>query len=796
MLLSLPQARAQQKTYPNNLAMDSVDPEGDAEFIRQVKERLNEVRRTENRPTVALVLSGGGAKGAAQAGALKYLEERNVPVDLICGTSIGGLIGGLYSIGYSADDIIDLFRTQDWGVTLTDRIDPKYIPYSRKMDKEKYFISIPFRYEKRTVKAILEDQLRYGREERNRNMDEDQAHIDSRMELSRLTSSLPSGYAYGFNVNNLLASMTVGYQDSISFAQLPIPYMCVASDMVSCMEKNWGSGSLNVALRSTMSIPGLFDPVRDHGMILVDGGTRNNFPTDVARACGADYIIGIELGDLDPEYYQVNHLGNLVSQFIKMLGKDAYDKNINRSDVFIKPSISDYNMLSFNREAVDTMYRRGYEAAKAAKSDLDAVMSWMPNTGRKELDSRAVNISTVAVPIRSIEFEGLTKTEASMLRHKMHLKAGKLVTKSEMDKAMSKLQATGAFNSVRYSLKGEEEPYDLVFHCERGPVNQVDLGFRMDNLEWAALTCNLGLNTHKLMGSKLNLSAKLGQNRFIDATWSLDLPYLPTFNVEFNWNYHKGNMFDGPDKYNISYRSYDAKAFFSNIRWTAVDFRVGAVQRYAHMPDDWIMSNKDRKIQGMNSNYLGGFAEGIIYTFDNKYYPSKGMNFRVSYNYIFKDFNDSEGFKPVHIASLDWKQVIPMGSLFAVIPSISARCLTGATIHPSLANYIGGDVRGRIISQQIPFYGLNEMYCALNNVAVLNLDLRFNPIKNLYISAQGGYMKEVESLAGWKPDIRPSLWGAGLELGYNTVVGPVKFCGRWSSLLNAAQFYMSVGFDF
>ena len=776
--------------------MDSVDPEGDAAFISETRERLKAVRKEQNRPTVALVLSGGGAKGAATAGALKYLEEKEVPVDMICGTSIGGLIGGLYAIGYTADDIAELFRTQDWGTTLTDRIDPKYIPYNKKMEKEMFVISVPFSYEKRAIRAILEQQMAYGNNQDDFSSIGDDGHLDSRIEINRLTSSLPSGYAYGFNVNNLLASMTVGYQDSISFASLPIPYMCVASDMVTCKEKNWGSGSITAAMRSTMSIPGLFDPVRDHGMILVDGGTRNNFPTDVAKACGADFIIGIELGDLDPEYYQVNHLGNLVSQFIKMLGKDAFDKNIDRPDALIKPSIKEYNMLSFNREAVDTMFNRGYEAAKGQDDAIEEILAWMPSARRQDPPTRVVNIAETPVLLASVEFDGLTDFESRTLMSKIHLKAGKYVSKADLDKAMSKIQATGAFETVYYSLYGEQEPFRLVFHCNRGPVNQVGFGFRMDSQEWASLMFNLGLNTHKLMGSKLEITAKLGQNLFADATWSLDIPYLPTLNLEFDWDYHKGDFLNNDGMYNCAYHAYDAKVYFSNIRWTSVDFQIGAKDRFASMPRNWIMSKTSSIPDPEKDNYLSMFANAMVYTMDSKYYPSHGMELSGGYEYIFRTLQGLAGKETAGIITFNYRQVVPLGHRLALIPSVYVRNVSDDTVCSSIANFIGGDVRGRMLEQQIPFVGFNQAFIAYNHAAVINVDLRLNPFKNFYISAQGGCIKEAPSLKEEILDLRPSYFGAGLELGYKTVLGPVKANVKWSDLTNKFQFYTSLGFDF
>ena len=134
------------QAFPNGLSTDSVDPRTDATVLREMRRRLDRVRATEKRPIVGLVLSGGGAKGAAQVGALKYIEELGIPIDFVCGTSIGGLVGGFYAMGYRAADLEELFRSQDWSVMLTDRIPSAYIPYSTKMDQATFLLTFPFHY--------------------------------------------------------------------------------------------------------------------------------------------------------------------------------------------------------------------------------------------------------------------------------------------------------------------------------------------------------------------------------------------------------------------------------------------------------------------------------------------------------------------------------------------------------------------------------------------------------------------------------------------------------------------------
>lgn len=806
--LLLAAAPAFAQNYPNGLSTDSVDPAADAQYIKKLRHHLDSVRRVENRPTVALVLSGGGAKGAAQVGALKYLEEQNIPVDMVMGTSIGGLIGGLYSVGYTSQELRDLFCTQDWGKTLTDRVDPEHIPYATKLNKQKYLLTVPFHYEavKKRIKRIHDNESFSDGHQEEMRPDfgaPDDMDYGTQKGVGNFTNSLPTGYAYGFNVNNLLTSLTVGYQDSISFTTLPKPYLCVASDMVSLKAKYWTSGSLKTAMRSTMSIPGLFDPVRTQEMILVDGGTRNNYPTDVARAAGADYIIGIELADADPEYADVHHLGNILGQFIKMLGKDAYDKNIGYPSVRVRPELKGFNMLSFNAAAVDTMILRGYKAFEEKADELATIKAAVGEAKPHEF-RKAVDISKTPVQVKSISIDDVTEYESLLLMKKIGLKAGQFVNKEIMDEAMSKIQATGAFESVTYALHGTEEPYDLVFNCNRGPTHEASTGVRIDTEEWAAVMLRLGLNTRKLMGSKADFTARLGRTQKVTARFSQDIPSLPTINAEAYFRHSSFDLFDKHEsktsKDTWEHSSVFGKIFLSNITWTRFNFELGGQYKYYAM--------NTRRTTGAliealnpdfsNTSYLGAYANATMYTLDDLYYPSKGVDLKLMFDADLAHLGYTD-FKPFLAPSVDFRAVIPLGERVAIIPDIHWRSCFNANGDQGYSyfhqNFVGGALAGRNIEQQIHFVGCNSMMLMGPHVGVANVDLRFRLSKNLYLSAQGGYVRDGQTIKELFSTFKPSMYGFAGELGYDTIVGPLKFAVRWSDKIGW-KVYATIGFDF
>lgn len=790
------------QSHANGLAVESVDPAADAAIIATMRERMDKIHREQHRPTVGLVLSGGGAKGSAHVGVLKYLQDKEIPVDAIFGTSMGGLVGGLAALGYSPDYLDSILRSQDWGVMLTDRIDRSYYSYQQKMYRETYMLAIPFHYEDADFQSRIDEQVRYG-------------NSTDRGDFGRnsFMSSMPSGYVYGFNVNNLLSSLAVGYEDNMSFADLPIPFFCVAADMVSVKSKNWSDGSIKTAMRSTMSIPGLFKPVRTGGMVLVDGGVRNNFPVDIAKAMGCDIIIGVSLSDKDLTYSQVNNLVDIVNRFITMLGSESMAQNKKAPDVFIKPVLDGYNMLSFNPVAIDTMIHRGYLAAALKEKELDGIKSMMKDA-KPYLNSRqATDISHTPVKIYAIEFRGLTNAESRQMHRKIRFKAGSYVDKTEMDRIMSVIEATGCFSTVTYSVLGTEEPYKLVFDCEKGPVHQVGVGLRFDTEEWGAMAFNLGLNAHKLSGVKLDLNAKVGRVQSLEARVAMDLSWLPTLNLDASVSNLSASVTDNKTDplEEARWGGYRARLYLSNINWRRVDINAGAQYRYAALSPKSSFG-KDLFVDYpalTKGAYAGLFANGTLYTFDRSYYPSKGfkLTFGGNYDFFKSGFTD---FEPLMTGYFDFNTVVRLGNHFALTPELHLRTVLKYDFQPDTYdyadsrtsilhhNYVGGVIPGRYIEGQIPFIGFGNAYMAGPMVGVGQLGLRYD-YRNLFITLTGGVLKEayayntIFSLDGVLP-------GAGAEIAYVTPVGPLKLLGTWCprgrSFSEDSGLYISFGFDF
>ena len=774
-------------------ASASVDPEADAQAVARMRARMDEIRK--HRPTVALVLSGGGAKGTAHVGVIGYLEELGIPVDMVLGTSMGGLIGGLFSLGYSAGELDLIVRNMDWNAALTDRLSREYLSYTDTKYKEKYMLSIPFYYERDYYNMKLADENRFDDIRRH-----EAFHIGADNERggdflkNNLLGSLPSGYIYGQNVSNLISSLTIGYQDSTDFQNFPIPYVCVATDMVSGKAKIWHSGKMNTAMRSTMSIPGVYAPVREAGMVLVDGGLRDNYPTSLAREMGADIIIGVDLSQGKRSYSQVNNIGDILGQGIDMLGRDAFEKNVDIPDIKIKPHLPEYNMMSFTKEAVDTIIIRGREAALAQDSLLRIVAAKTAGKYDTRNKPKAFDFHADSLLISEVEITGVLPQEKLLLMDRIDLEPGCKISREGLDDIVAKIYGTNCYDYVTYELLGSEEPFRLVINCKKGPVHQLGIGVRADTEEIVSVLINLGLNVHKLHGHSIDLMGKISANPYMNLKWSYDMPDIPTVNASASFRWTNMGMLNFKTN-NLSLTFFNARqeVFLSNIKWRFLDIRAGVrndIFNIKNVKSSQVIDEYDTS--NLSNDYLSLFADARTDTFDDGYFPTKGVNAGVSYSWTFAGAPHT--IDNFHTIQADAKVVVPFGDRFAFIPSVNCRFLMGQDIPLAYFNAVGGSLPGRFVDQQVPFIGVTNLVAMENIMTMARADFRIDLLKNHYLTAIVNYVHDSEFFSEYVNGT--GNFGAGIEYSFDTIFGPLSANIHWSDMTKKVGIYLSAGFNF
>lgn len=771
-----------------------IDPQADSIAIMQMRQRMAEIRK--HRPTVALVLGGGGAKGASHVGVIRYIESLGIPIDMVLGTSMGGLIGGLYSLGYSVDQIDTLVRTLDWQWAFSDQPSREYISYADAKYREKYMLSIPFFYEKDYYKMKLSG----GQHQFDHVHKHDALHIgadkgnSTDMFKKNILGSLPSGYIFGQNVTNLISSLTVGYQDSLDFKEFPIPYACVASDMVSGKAKIWHGGKMNDAMRSTMSIPGIFAPVRVDGMVLVDGGLRDNYPAALARDMGADYIIGVELSQPRKTYQEVNNLGDILGQGIEMMMWDALDRNIMIPDVKIKPDLKEFNMMSFNPVSIDTIIVRGYEAAASHRELLEKIAS--ETAGKYTQTPRKPAMGIMArdsLVIANVDIKGVLPKEKEILKEKLHLKYGQKISFKDLDHVVATIYGTQAYDYVTYELLGKDEPFDLVINCRKGPVHQFGLGVRADSEEIVSVLLNLGFNVHKLEGHMFDLTGKISANPYVKFHWSYDLPKVPTFNASASMRWTDLSMLNfGNNRLSFNYLSAKQEFYLSNMEWRQMDVKAGFRNEVISVDNIKSVIPGDYDMHISRDDFMSVFAEAETYTFDDGYFPTRGVDAGLSYSWTFAGF--PRKFNNFHTVTADAKVVVPVGEVFAFIPSFNFRFLFGNEIPVPYFNAVGGSLPSRYVDQQIPFVGVNHLSAMKNILTVFRTDYRFRLARNHYITGILNYARDCDSFLDYAHGL--GYFGAAAEYSFDTIFGPITANVHWSNMTGRVGFYLSAGYNF
>lgn len=812
LLLSVfPLTRTVAQTYSYG-----IDPAADSLKAAAVKARMDSIRL--KRPVVALVLSGGGAKGAAHIGAIRRIEELGLPVDMVLGTSMGGLIGGMYCLGYSPDDMEKVVSEADWSYLITDKQPREYISLRELTYKGQHQVCVPFYYEKDYYRQRQEYAYQYSSPARKPLSIG--ADDDKQMAKDNIMASLPESYVPGQNVMNLINSITVGYSDEMDFLNLPRPLFCTSADMVSLQAKRWYSGKLPMALRSTMSIPILYAPVRTDGMVLVDGGMRDNYPVAMARNLGADIVIGVELSNAKKEYSDVNNLADILSQGVDMLGADSFIANENAADVKIKPYLPEYSMLSFDDASIREILKRGYDAAVQADSALLAVKAELGPYDLPALTGRkAVNIAEQAVRVNEIEIVGVSEKEARWLMNHVGLIPGGLVNKEKMDRIVGQVVSYQSFDSVTYELCGESEPYKLKLICVKGPVHQIGLGARFDTEEIFVGKLNIGFNARKMQGSRYDINAKISANPTLSFRYSYDSPKTPTINAEVKAAFSDiGRMNLGastwkinPERSTTGIWKVSADVFVSNIKWKRVDLRGGLRNEFFAL--DNVSDSLDARgrarydLSARNSDYLTLYLDASDQTYDRYYFPTRGYYIGLYYGWTFAGFGRDLDFHNFHTLALNGRFIVPCGDVFTFIPSYNFRWLLSSEAfrrrndeNPAPAvpypfmNMMGGSLFGRYIDQQVPFIGLNYATQLDNIMMMLRTDFQFKLKKNHYITGTLNYAHDCHRFASFGQG--RDYIGGGVEYAYNSIIGPLSVNLHWSNLTSLPGIYVSMGYIF
>lgn len=709
------------------------------------------------RKKVGLVLGGGGAKGAAEVGVLKVLEEADIPIDYIVGTSIGGIVGGLYSIGYDAADIDSLFRNQNWLFLLSDQAKRESESFLSKDEKERYMIHLPLSRERKV--------------------------------------SLPTGYLKGQNILNLFSKLTVGYHHVDDFSTLPIPYRCVAVDLVDGKEVVLSSGSLPMAMRATMSIPGVFAPVEWNGMMLVDGGALNNLPVDVVRDMGADVVICVDLSTGWKKKEDLKSASSVVDQLIGIMGQTKYQKNKVDADIYINPQLKGYTPASFQPEAIDSMVERGKQAARRQWGELMALRDSIYGCGSDTVSKRFMPhepLHTEAYPIANIRIEGIDGDEKQWVRKKIVLQEHSRVNTDDIDRTLAMLQGLNIFSRVEYRLTNDE-PYDLVFMLEPREDSRLNIGARFDTEDLASVIANISNNQQFATNHHYSLTGRISRNPYLEMKYAYGNLFGAKIGISYRMAHYDFDLY--ADKHKLDALEFLSHSFAGFYTRDIGNFRLksGVQFDYYHYHSD--MFERDGSIQTRSSDhFLNYFASVVMDTYDRRYFPTRGSRIQIQGILHTDDgIHYAEG-NPFGEAAFQGECAVRLNSRFYLLPKLKSRFLFGSSVPAIYQNYAGGASDGYYLPWQVAWESAQHVHLLERNVVTGQLGFRYRVKGKFYLTALGEYGKEARKFSHIL--IGDDLWGGALRASYDFVLGPVSIQANYSSLGKNVGFYINAGFIF
>ena len=581
----------------------------------------------KTRPKVGLALAGGGALGFAHLGVLRVIDSLDIPIDYVSGTSMGGLMGGLYAMGYEVDSMISIVKKIDWHDIFNDQIPREDRPYFEKLHEGRYGLMLDF---------------------------------------EGINPKLPSGLISGQKIHSLFLSLTYPYENVNNFDSLAVPFRCVAADLITGNEVVLKDGSLAAALRSTMSIPSAFRPMDRGDSLLIDGGIINNFPVDVVKEMGSDITIGLNLSTGDKTKEGMQSLLKIMDRTLDLPRMARLNENIALSDIYIASDVSGHSFADFSEENIWSTYKRGYEAAKANIDKLIELKKELSKYGdvsnleeRHEFNRRKKEEYQNSPPvIYNVVIKGNESFEFNFIYNNLGIKTGSVFNAEEVQKKINHLFGLGYFRSINYELKKEAPGYVTVtINVQEHALNKLLASYRYNDFYKLIALVGIGANSFLLKGSRLIMDYQFGGIRKFNFNYSylsrtLDMPLYPFIGAVYKSI--PVNLFDENGEKAALYkdRSWDlalgaGTALFQNLNLNAsfgLEFMDVKAEITSSEIDERFNPSRDRLVK---------FNVDLIYdTLNDILIPEYGILLKVDYETSDKIYGSDHTFFSVN-ASLD-----------------------------------------------------------------------------------------------------------------------------------------------
>lgn len=722
---------------------------------------------------VGLVLSGGGAKGMAHIGVLKVIEEAGITIDYIGGTSMGAIVGSLYASGYSANELDSIFRQADFSDLIQDNLPRGAKTFYEKEDSERYALTLPF---------------------------------------NKFKISFPKAISGGQRIYNELVRLLYHVKDVNDFNNLPIPFFCIATNIETGAEVLLNKGYLPEAVMASGTFPSLFEPAELDGQILVDGGILNNYPIMEVKQLGADIIIGVDVQHELRDRESLQSATDILLQINNFRTVEDMKAKVNETDIYIRPDIDDFSVIDF--DLVEPIIENG---KTAALEHLETLRNLAAKQNRVRKMRKKVEPKD-SIYINRLILEGNINYSRAYVKGKLRISLPAKTTFQKLQLGISNLAATNNFNTIRYELVSNELGEDLILRLKENPNKAyLRLGVHYDDLYKSAALINLTKKNLFTNDDVASIDFALGDNIRYNFQYYLDKGSYWSFGVnsrlnDFDYeidldvirsNFRTANV-AGINEINLNVSDFTNQLYLQTVFKEEFAFIIGVEQKLLKYSTR-TFNNQDivdppteegERLYFENSNYFGAYGKLILDTYNDRYFPSKGLYFNGDFHlYLFSsDFNAN--FKEFSIAQAKF------GGAFPIVGKLSVNLATegGFKLGDSevtALDFVLGGYGNDLINNFIPFVGYNFLSLPGNSYvkAYGRLDYEFIKKHHAMFSLNFANVEDDLFRTGeWFT--LPNFSGYALSYGWESFLGPVQIMYSWTPELSDGNFFVSVGYWF
>lgn len=728
--------------------------------------------------SVGLVLSGGGAKGLAHIGALKVIEDTGVKIDYIGGTSMGAIIGALYASGYSATELDSIFRETDFSSLIQDNLPRSAKTFYEKEDSERYAVTLPF---------------------------------------DKFKISVPPAYSGGQNIYNELVRLLYHVKDVKDFNELPIPFVCVATNVETGGEVILNKGYLPEAIMASGTLPSLFEPSKIDDKILIDGGVVNNYPLEKVYEMGADVVIGVDVQNGLSNRDALSSATEILLQINKFQSVADMEEKARKTDIYINPNMDEYTVLDFDQG--QAIIGLGEASAKEVFDELKVLSKFQKNV---KVDRKSIEPNDEIIVNRLVISGESDNYTRGYIKGKLRFNLGEKITFGKLQQGISNLASTKNFKTIRYRLVSNGVGEDLILRLEESKNKTfIRLGAHYDDLYKSAAMINLTRKNFLTKDDVASFDFILGDNvrynlqYYIDkgSYWSFGFnSSFNDFEKEIDFDVIKSN-FEVPNvgnvnNINLGVTDFTNQVYLQTVWQDEFAFTAGIEHKYLKYSTKTLgelLSESDElpsiiggdgRTNFEKSNFYSAFGQLTLDTYDDKYFPSSGLFFNGDFHFYVLSSDYNNNFKEFSVTKAR------VGGAFTFFDNLSINLETEGgfklgTSNVTTFDFVLGGYGTNLINNFVPFLGYDFLSLPGNSYvkAYGRVDLEIAPKNHIMFSANVANIQDDLFRTGEWFD-SPMYSGFGITYGLESFLGPIQVLYSWSPQVDKGNFFFSVGYWF